>query len=80
MAFHDVRLDEDIERAAVGGPSFKTSVLQLSSGFEKRNIDWQRARGIWDISYGVDTKTNLEAVVAAFYARQGRAHTFRFKD
>ncbi len=80
MAFHDVRLDEDIERGAQGGPRFKTTVKTLSSGFEKRNIDWQRTRGRWDISYGLDTKANLEGVLAFFYARQGRAHSFRFKD
>ena len=80
MAFHNVRLNEDIEKGAQGGPGFKTTVLELSSGFEKRNIDWERARGTWDLSYGLDKKTNLEVVLAFFYARQGRAHSFRFKD
>lgn len=80
MAFHDVRLPEDIEKGASGGPRFKTTVLTLSSGYEKRNIDWERTRGRWDIGYGVDKKTQLEAVLAFFYARQGRAHSFRFKD
>lgn len=80
MAFHDVRLPTDIERGAQGGPGFKTTVLSLSSGYEKRNIDWERTRGKWDISYGLDSKANQEAVLAFFYARQGRAHSFRFKD
>jgi len=80
MAFHNVRLPVDVERGAVGGPQFKTTVLTLNSGKEKRNIDWARARGIWDISYGMDTKANHEAVVAFFYARRGRGHSFRFKD
>ncbi len=80
MAFHDVQLNEDIERGAQGGPRFKTTVLVLSSGFEKRNIDWERSRGAWDISYGLDKKSNLEIVIAFFYTRNGRAHSFRFKD
>lgn len=80
MTFHDVRLPEDVEKGAQGGPEFKTTVIELSSGFEKRNIDWSRARGEWDISFGLDKKSNLEAVLAFFYARQGRAHSFRFKD
>ncbi len=80
MAFHNTRLSDEVERGAQGGPGFKTTVLQLSSGFEQRNIDWTRARGEWDISYGLDTKAQIEAVLAFFYARQGRAHGFRFKD
>tara|TARA_R110000772_G_scaffold30806_12_gene76530 strand:+ start:253 stop:885 length:633 start_codon:yes stop_codon:yes gene_type:complete len=80
MAFHDVQLPVEVEQGAMGGPSFKTTVLELSSGFEKRNIDWQRTRGDWDVSYGIRNKAGQEAVLAFFYARQAKAHTFRFKD
>lgn len=80
MTFHNVRLSEEVERGARGGPRFHTTIITLSSGYEKRNIDWERARGEWDIGYGVDKKSTLEEVLAFFYAREGRAHTFRFKD
>jgi len=80
MAFDEVRLPDNVERGAKGGPRFKTTVLPLASGFEKRNIDWAEARGDWDVGYGIDTKENLEAVIAFFWARQGRARGFRFKD
>ena len=80
MTFHNVRLPVDVEKGAIGGPGFKTTVTELSSGFEKRNIDWERTRGKWDVSYGLDQKSNQEATLAFFYARQGRAHSFRFKD
>ena len=80
MTFHDVRLPEDIERGAQGGPRFKTTILTLSSGFEKRNVDWENTRGFWDVGYGIDLKTNFTLAMDFFYARQGRAHSFRFKD
>lgn len=91
MAFHnDARLPEEVERGAHGGPQFKTTVLTLNSGFEKRNIDWERTRGAWDVGYGMLPKGDQEddeacdhtfsQVLAFFYARQGRAHSFRFKD
>jgi len=80
MAFHDVRLPDYIESGAQGGPRFKTSILTLSSGFEKRNINWERSRGEWDISYGIQSQEDAEDVLAFFYSRQGRAHSFRFKD
>lgn len=80
MTFHDVQLPDDVERGAQGGPRFKTTILTLSSGFEKRNIDWENTRGLWDIGYGLTSKTNFTLVQDFFYARQGRAHSFRFKD
>lgn len=80
MAFHDVKLPDNVERGAQGGPQFKTTILTMSSGFEKRNISWERTRGEWDISYGIGTKEDQEKVLAFFYARRGRAHSFRFKD
>ena len=88
MTFHDVRLSEDIERGATGGPQFKTTVLTLESGYEKRNIDWAEARGKWDIGYGLMSKTSsggdpeahVEELLKFFHTRRGRAHSFRFKD
>lgn len=80
MAFHEVRLPEDVERGAVGGPRFKTTVVALSSGFERRNKDWENTRGKWDIGYGISTKSDLDGVIDFFYVRNGMAHGFRFKD
>lgn len=80
MAYHDVRLMEDIERGAMGGPEFKTTIVELGSGAEQRNIDWSNARAKWGIGYGVDDRDYVAAIRAFFYARQGRAHTFPFRD
>lgn len=80
MAFDEVRLPGCIERGAQGGPQFKTTIITLSSGFEKRNQDWAETRGEWDISYGLKTRDDLDALIAFFYARRGRARGFRFKD
>lgn len=80
MAFHDVRLPEDIERGAIGGLGFKTTILSLASGHEQRNIDWSIARGSWDVGYGMEHKEDFDDVNAFHKARYGRAHSFRFKD
>ena len=80
MAFHDVRFPECIEIGATGGPRFKTTAIVLGSGYEKRNIEWSRVRAAFDIGSGVKTAADMEAVIAFFYARQGRAHGFRFRD
>ena len=78
--FDDVRLPIDVERGAVGGPRFQTSVTVLATGREQRNADWPTQRGAWEVSYGVQTKADFATVIAFFYARQGRARGFRFRD
>jgi uncharacterized protein (TIGR02217 family) len=80
MAFDEVRLPGCIERGAQGGPGFKTTIITLSSGFEKRNQDWSETRGTWDIGYGIKTTDDLDNLISFFYARRGRARGFRFKD
>lgn len=80
MAFHNVQLPSDVERGAQGGPRFKTTILILGGGLEKRNIDWATTRAEYDISYGIESKADYSDVIEFFYARQGRAHSFRFKD
>lgn len=79
-AFDDVRLPTCIETGAQGGPGFKTTIIALSSGFEKRNQDWSEDRGTWDISYGLQQPEDLADLIAFFRARRGRARGFRFKD
>ena len=80
MAFHNVRLNEDIEKGSKGGPRFKTTVIGFGSGFEQRNQEWQFARGEWDASYGIQNKNDYSLILDFFMARRGRTHTFRFKD
>lgn len=86
MVFHDTRLPVDVERGALGGPGFKTTVTPLGSGKEQRNIDWARTRAEFDIGYGLMDQDSaileatIDALLAFFYTREGKAHTFRFKD
>lgn len=80
MAFHDVRLLEEVESGASGGPEFKTSLLETTSGREQRNATWSEMRAKWDIAYGIDEESFYYAVLEFFYARRGMFHTFRFRD
>lgn len=80
MAFHDVQFPADISFGAVGGAEFKTSIVTLDSGHERRNIDWSIARGEWDVVHGLEDQADIDVLIAFFRAREGRAHGFRFKD
>lgn len=79
-SFHDVRLPDNIERGASGGPMFNTTILATSSGREQRNINWSRERLQWDFSYSVLDKITYKQLQEFFRARRGRAFGFRFKD
>lgn len=79
-SFHNDRLPGEVESGARGGPGFKTTVLTSNSGAEQRNIEWERARHRWDISFGIRDKADLVAVRKHFYARYGRAYGFPFLD
>ena len=52
MFLEDPPFPARIAYGARGGPEFKTRVVTLASGFEQRNIDWERARGRWTIDTG----------------------------
>ena len=84
-----VRLPEDIERGALGGPRFNTTVLELDSGREKRNQNWQDTRGEWDVGYGLlekfqadptSIKLDVDDLLEFFYTVRGMAFSWRFKD
>lgn len=79
-SFHEVQFPADVSVGAVGGPEFKTTILTLGSGDEKRNIEWSLTRGQWNIGTGLRLRSEFEVFQQFFYARFGRAYGFRFKD
>lgn len=80
MAFVDVQFPTDISYGSAGGPEYATDVVASASGFEQRNVNWSEARARYNVAHGVKTKAQLDALIAFFRARKGRAHGFRFKD
>lgn len=79
-AFDLVRLPDDIEQGAKGGPEFQTTITTLATGIEQRNVDWPTPRIKWDISYGMQSKDDYQRFTQFFRARYGRARGFLFKD
>ncbi len=78
--FLDISFPDAVARGATGGPGFSTNVVTLGSGAERRNIQWANARGEWNISTGIRTRVEMQAVIAHFYIVKGRGYSFRFKD
>lgn len=80
MAFHDVQFPQEISYGSKGGPKFMTSIVTLASGKERRNVDWTKARAEYDVAHGIKDSAQMTELREFFYARFGRAHSFRFKD
>jgi len=80
MGFVEDRFPTDISYGTSGGPEYATDVVISGSGYEQRNLHWSQARTRYNVAHGVKTKTQLDALIAFFRARKGRACGFRFKD
>lgn len=80
MAFHDVSFPPRIAEGAEGGPEFSTSVVTSSGGREQRIGNWAIGRGRWNVGTGLQNAADYATLLAFFRARQGKLHSFRFRD
>jgi len=74
------RFPDDISFGSAGGPSFKTTIVKIASGFESRNQDWSDSRQKYNVAYGIKTISLLNDLISFFSEARGMAHTFRYKD
>ncbi len=80
MAYHNVLFPKEISYGSKGGPSFKTTIIELASGLERRNREWARVRAMYDVSHGIKDPEQMEQLRDFFYARHGRADSFNYYD
>lgn len=80
MQFVEIRFPVDISYGSSGGPAYSTDVVTTAGGHEHRNVNWSHSRARYNVAHGVKTQAQLEALIAFFRARKGRAYGFRFKD
>lgn len=74
------RFPDDVGYGSRGGPIYNTSIIEIKSGAEHRNINWESALCRYDVAYGVRDQDDLEELIEFFHAMAGRTHGFRFKD
>lgn len=80
-AFREVLFPPEISYGSSGGPKFKTTIFTADSGYEQRNVDWANQRAEYDVSHGIKTQAQMDALTSFFYAvARGRAYGFRYKD
>lgn len=80
MSFDEVRFPTEISFGAVGGPEYRTNIIEIFSGKEKRNQNWEDARARYQVAHELKNQTELDTIIAFFRARAGRARGFRFRD
>ncbi len=80
MSFVEVRFPEDISYGSSGGPQYATDIIETIGGYEQRNIGWSHCRARYNVAHGLKNQGQLDALIAFFRARKGRAYGFRFKD
>ena len=78
--FHDVRLPEDIEYGASGGPGFKTIIFTGTGGEEARGGNWDQQRAEYEVAEETKELADFLTLQDFFHARWGKAFGFRFKD
>lgn len=78
--FHEVLFPTDISYGSSGGPKWKTAVWTADSGYEARVSDWANVRAEYDVSMGIQSEAQANALTDFFMNRRGRAFAFRFKD
>jgi uncharacterized protein (TIGR02217 family) len=80
MAFREIQFPPDISFGGIGGPGFKTDVVSVLSGHEKRNARWSEMRHSYEVSHAVKTEAHFKAIRAFFMSVGGKRDGFRFKD
>lgn len=80
MSFLEIRFPEDISYGCQGGPTFKTDITQTEAGYENRIIVWDVPLNEYDVSHNVETREDIEKLLAFFRIVRGRGIGFRFKD
>lgn len=79
-SFHEVQFPPDISYGATGGPGYSTGVVTTPSKGEQRTQNWAQSRCSYNVAQGVKNQAQLNALIAFFRNRKGKAFGFRFKD
>jgi uncharacterized protein (TIGR02217 family) len=80
MEFVNSQLPECISFGAQADAMWSTNIVALTSGRESSNQNWQDCRHVYDISYGVRSPSDYNAIRVHFHTMRGRAKKFPFKD
>lgn len=79
-AFHEIRLPARLALGCTGGVEWRTDIVALASGHERRSSPWSTGLRRYLIATAARPLDEAAQLVAFFEARRGRLHGFRFRD
>jgi len=79
MAFDNVVFPLSVQ-SFVSAPEYNTTIIPTGSGAEQRIANWADGRVTFNAAMGVRSRNDLQALIAFFRARKGRARGFLVKD
>ena len=62
------RFPDKLGYGASGGPQFRTTIIELGSGFEQRNGDWSVERRRYDLIHTAKTREDFDELLAYYQA------------
>lgn len=86
LDFTEERLELGIDYGVVGGPGFKTEIIETSDGREQRNSLWWLPLGRWQLGDRMVAESQREMMSEVSYLKQfhadrkGSKQGFRFRD
>lgn len=80
MAYLDTYIEECPAFGWQGGGEFKTTVVEMASGAERRNAEWQNVRHRYQMSFLNITKAAYRNIKQLHLVCRGRLHCFKFRD
>lgn len=80
MAFMEIRLPEGIDYGLTGGETFNTDIIDIFSGQEQRNINWNLPRRKYTVSFTIKAQSDIDELIAFFRMAMGKGNGFRFRD
>lgn len=78
--FIDTQLSDRVRVGFSGGPEWKTLVVPMMSGRDRRRADWSMPHHRYTADYLVLDPIAQNEILAAFIACRGQLHSFRHKD
>lgn len=63
-----------------GGPGFRTTIVEMANGRERRNAEWAQARHQYQVPFNNISKPDYATIKTAHLTCRGQLHAFLFRD
>ncbi|MBN8747344.1 MAG: DUF2460 domain-containing protein [Variovorax sp.] len=80
MSYLDAHIEQCPAYGWQGGPQFKTVIVPMASGRERRNADWANPRHVFSLPFRNIKRASYAKIKQMHLVCRGMLHSFKFKD